>query len=132
MELDQPRLNLKGLIEKLRQVTLAVQLMPFFYTLLYLISMICYWSANDLILTIMDSLFYISPIVVVQFLVLSRALRLCIWHKVACTLPIVPQVAVLLDGTVITFSENSAKLSIVLMALMSAVLLFAAYKVFFC
>ena len=94
--------------------------------------MICYWSANELILTIMDSLFYISPIVVVQFLVLSRALRLCIWHKVACALPIAPQVAVLLDGTVITFSENSAKFSIVLMALMSAVLLFAAYKVFFC
>ena len=131
MELDQPRLNLKGLIEKLRQVTLAVQIMPFIYTLLYLVAMICYWSASELLLKILDSLFYISPVVVIQFLVLSRSLRLCIWHKVACTLPLMPQVAVLLDSTVMTFSENLAKGSVILMALMSALLLIAAYKVFF-
>jgi hypothetical protein len=131
VELDQPRLNLKGLIEKLRQVTLAVQIMPFIYTLLYLVAMICYWSASELLLKILDSLFYISPVVVIQFLVLSRSLRLCIWHKVACTLPLMPQVAVLLDSTVMTFSENLAKGSVILMALMSALLLIAAYKVFF-
>jgi len=105
--------------------------MPFIYTLLYLVAMICYWSASELLLKILDSLFYISPVVVIQFLVLSRSLRLCIWHKVACTLPLMPQVAVLLDSTVMTFSENLAKGSVILMALMSALLLIAAYKVFF-
>ena len=131
MELDQPRLNLKGLIEKLRQVTLAVQIMPFAYTLLYLISMVCYWFANERMLKILDSLFYISPVVVLQFLVLSRSLRLCKWHKMACTLPLIPQVAVLLDSTVMTFSENIARAGVILMAVMSALLLLAAYKVFF-
>lgn len=93
--------------------------------------MVCYWFANERMLKILDSLFYISPVVVLQFLVLSRSLRLCKWHKMACTLPLIPQVAVLLDSTVMTFSENIARAGVILMAVMSALLLLAAYKVFF-
>lgn len=127
---DRHRLNLEGLINKLRSVTLAVQIMPFVYTSIYLICMFFYWFASETVLAILDTLFYVSPIVVVQFLVLSKSLRLCKWHKTACSLPLIPQVTVVLDHTFVKFSENVAIYSVATMMIMSVLLLIAAYNVF--
>lgn len=80
--------------------------MPFVYTSLYLMAMCFYWFANETVLTILDTLFYVSPVVIVQFLILSKALKLCKWHKTACALPILPQITVVLDRTVVIFSDN--------------------------
>lgn len=129
--LDRRRVNLEGLIKKLRDVTLAVQIMPFVCTFVYIICMIFYWFSNDTIHNILDTLFYVSPIVVVQMLILSRLLRLCMWHRVACILPVVPQFIVLLDYTLVIFSVQARLYSIATMLIMSCLLLVAAYKVFF-
>lgn len=127
---DRQRLNLEGLIRKLRSVTLAVQIMPFVYTSVYLVCMIFYWFASETVLFILDTLFFVSPIVVVQFLVLSRSLRLCRWHKIACSLPLIPQLSVILYHTIVDFSEYVAICSIATMMVMSILLLIAAYNVF--
>lgn len=130
MEQDQQRLRLEGIIKKLRSVTLAVQIMPFCYTFLYLVAMVFYLFSDDAVVNILDTLFYVSPVVVVQFLILSRSLRLCKWHKIACSLPIVPQIMVILDRTLLFFSERAAEVSVAAMILMSVLLLIAAYNVF--
>ena len=104
--------------------------MPFVYTSIYLICMFFYWFASETVLAILDTLFYVSPIVVVQFLVLSKSLRLCKWHKTACSLPLIPQVTVVLDHTFVKFSENVAIYSVATMMIMSVLLLIAAYNVF--
>lgn len=92
--------------------------------------MICYWFANDTILCILDMLFYVSPVAIIQFLVLSRLLRLCAWHRTACALPLLPQVMVVLDKAIFRFSENLAEVCVATIAVMSVLLLVAAYNVF--
>lgn len=77
-----------------------------------------------------DTLFYVSPIVVVGLLILSRLLRLCRWHKTACILPLLPQVVSFVDYYVIELTEVAAQVSIILFGSMSVFLLFAAYNVF--
>lgn len=127
---DRQRLNLEGLIKKLRSVTLAVQVMPFIYTAFYILATVSYFFADETVLRILDTLFYVSPIVVAEFLVLSRILRLCKWHRRACVLPVLPQVTVILDYTVVEFSRFAAASAIATILLMAVLLLIAAYNVF--
>lgn len=128
---DQRRLKLEGLIKRLRSVTLCVQIMPFAYTSLYLVAMIFYLFVDGPIISILDTLFYVSPVVVVQSLVLSNLLKLCFWHKIACTLPIAPQIPVVLDNTVISLSGLAALINITTTMIVAIILLIAAYNVFF-
>ena len=81
-------------------------------------------------LVILDTLFYVSPVVVVEFLILSKILRLCSWHRTACVLPLIPQVTVILDYTFVSFSEHVAEYSIATFSIMCILLLVAAYNVF--
>lgn len=128
---DQLRLNLKGLIEKLRSVTLAVQLMPFIYDSCYLIVLALYLSANEKTLGVLDTLFYVSPVMVIQFLILSRLLKLCKWHKMACILPLIPQVSVLAESFLVTFSEDAVRIHLATILLLTVLLLISTYNVFF-
>lgn len=130
MERDQKRLNLEGLVKKLRSVTLAVQIMPFVYSALYIISISLYWTDNPILLAVLDTLFYVSPITVTEFYILSNALRLCKWHKAACILPVTPQVAVLVDKTVVNLSAHAVEACLITSVIMVSVLLISAYKVF--
>lgn len=128
---DQKGLDLKGLIKKLRDVTLAVQIIPFIYTALYLICMLVYLFAGETTILIMDTLFYVSPTIVVMFLVLSKMLRLCKWHRRAVLLPLIPQIPIIADNFLVDLSSYAIIVNIAVIAAMSALLLFAAYKVFF-
>lgn len=94
--------------------------------------MVLYLFADERTITILDTLLYVSPIVIVQFLILSKALRLCGWHKTACSLPLIPQITVLLDNTFVSFSRHAAEYSVITMIIMYVLLLISAYKVFFC
>jgi hypothetical protein len=130
VEQDRKPLDLAGLVKKLKYVTLAVQLMPFVYTVPYLITLIITSKAPEPIVVLFDTLFYVSPIVVVGLLILSRLLRLCRWHKTACILPLLPQVVSFVDYYVIELTEVAAQVNIILFGSMSVFLLFAAYNVF--
>ena len=125
-ELDR----IKYLIGKLRSITLAAQIMPFAYSALYIFCMALYVSAPDNIVRVADTLFYVSPAVVVMFLIESRILKLCKWHKTACSLPLVPQIAVFIDWHMCPLSTAGAYIAIAVPAVMSILLLVAAYNVF--
>lgn len=127
---DQQRLNLKGLIEKLRKVTLAVQIMPFVYTALYVLCMILYFFAGDNLLCVLDSLFYVSPTIVIMFFILSKQLRLCKWHRRAILLPLIPQIAVIADRYLITMSKVALIVDFSIIIIMAVLLLVADYNVF--
>ena len=90
-----------------------------------------YLFAGEATLAVLDSLFYISPTVVVGMLILSRAMKLCKWHRFACSLPLFPQLSVILDDTVLTFSSYAVIAHIVTMAAMAVVAIVAGYQIFF-
>ena len=121
---------IKYVISKLRAITLAVQIIPFAYTFLYIITLILYLFASDTVLTILDTLLYVSPIVVVCSLIQSRVLKLCRWHRTACILPAVPQINILTDRYIYEFSVRAELAHISIILLMSVLLLIAAYNVF--
>lgn len=108
----------------------AVQLMPFVYSVLYIISLTVGLFASNDVVKMFDMLFYASPVTVLSFLVFSRLLRMCCWHRTACLLPIVPQVISFVDYYIIQFPASTLFISIATLIAMSILLLFSAYKIF--
>ena len=92
--------------------------------------MLLYLFCSDGIIKFCDMMFYVSPVTIVAFLILSKLLRLCIWHKTACVLPILPQAVALLDFYVLRFPWSVSVSIIIMSIVMFALLLIAAYNVF--
>lgn len=118
------------LIEKLRSITLAVQVMPFAFCALYIVCMVLYAFASEPVVRTLDTLFYVSPATVVGMLIFSRILKLCKWHRRACILPVLPQVAVFIDYHIVGLSPVAAYIAIGIPSVMAVLLLIAAYNVF--
>lgn len=104
--------------------------MPFIYTVPYVVSIIASYFLSYDSARIFDTLFYVSPITVGAFLVLSRLLRLCKWHRTACILPLLPHVVSFIDYYIIELTEVAAQVNIILFGSMAVLLLVAAYNVF--
>lgn len=128
---DRKPLDLKGLVDTLRHVTTAVQIIPFIYVAIYIVVLSVYYVASGDVLWLADTLFYVSPMTVIAFLLLSRVLHLCKWHRRAVMLPLLPQIVNMLDYYIIDMSEIAAQVNIILFVCMAIILLIAAYNVFF-
>lgn len=115
----------------MRNATLAVQIIPFVYSFIYILILLSYGDVSEDTAVVLDTLFYISPLQIVGFLILSRVLRLCKWHRMACLLPIFPQAISFVDYYIIELTEVEGYLTNMTTVVMSALLLFSAYKVFF-
>lgn len=104
--------------------------MPFVYSVLYIISLTVGLFASNGVVKMFDMLFYASPVTVASFLVLSRLLRMCRWHRTACFLPIIPQGISFVDYYIVQFPASTLFISIATLIAMSILLLFSAYKTF--
>lgn len=122
--------QIRYIIGKLRVITRAVQVAPFVYAGIYILCMFAYLFVSEEVCSILDTLFYTSPLMLVIFLIQSKILKLCRWHRTACILPIIPQISVLIDSYITDLSEAYATVSICLPIAMMLILLVAAYKVF--
>lgn len=121
---------IKYVVSKLRAITLAVQIIPFAYTSIYIITLILYLFASEEVLTILDTFLYVSPIIIICMIVESKVLKLCRWHKTACTLPAIPQINIIIDRYIYEFSIRAEIIHLSIILLMSILLLIAAYNVF--
>lgn len=122
--------QVKYIIGKLRYITLAVQIIPFVYSSLYIISLTLYLFCPEPIIKVLDTLFYVSPTIVLMLLVESKILKLCKWHRRACAIPIVPQVFVFIDYHIVELTSYERFLSIAIPIALTAILLISAYHVF--
>jgi len=86
--------------------------------------------ASEETMTMLDTLFYISPLFCATHLLYSRILHLCAWHRTACLVPVFPQVVNFVDYYLVSFSEVQAFVFNATAMAMTAVLLIAAYNVF--
>jgi len=131
MDSQDRRADLKRLVDTLRRVTTAVQILPFIYSAISIILLAVYNIVPEGVQMILDTLFYVSPVTIVAFLLLSKLLHMCKWHKTACILPMVPQAVSLTDYYIINLTIPEVWVANSLIIVMSALLLIAAYKVFF-
>lgn len=127
---EQGQDRIKRLILTLRSITLAVQVVPFVFSAFYIVSFALYSILPESAQIVCDTLFFISPIVIIAHLLYSRILHLCKWHKTACVLPIFPQIVSLIDYYIIELTEIEALVTNLLTVSMVALLLVAAYNVF--
>lgn len=104
--------------------------MPFIYSVLYILSLAIGLFASDDVVKTFDMLFYASPVTVISFLIFSRLLKMCRWHRTACLVPIFPQIISFIDYYVVQFPLSVLAITIVTLIAMTALLLAAAYKTF--
>lgn len=116
----------------LRNVTWLVKVFPFVSTFVFLMSMVCYRYCENDVSTYLDMLFYTSPMMCVFMLLLSVLLKMCVWHKTQCLLPIVPIITVVSDDFVYTVSLDTAVLYNSILILVTTLSLFNGYRIFFC
>ena len=107
-----------------------MQIRPFIYSSLYIAALIIYNYVPEDVQLAMDSLLYVSPICIVAFLVLSRILLMCKWHRTACAIPAIPLLVNFFDYYVVSFSETFVYAFNYVIAAMCVLLLIAAYNVF--
>lgn len=129
---EQSRLRLNSIIESQVRIVLAVQVAPFVYTLLYLVVFsLTFFSKNERLLAAIDYFCFISPLVILAHLAYSWMLRFCVWHRLACALPILPQLVDLYDTYVSEFTVE--QIIIVKATIIVTILLYFlfAYGTFF-
>lgn len=114
----------------LRNTTKVVKLMPFIYAIVYICSMLGYLFFSDEVATILDLLLYISPITILFSLYLSKALKMCIWHRLECVLPLLPTLLVFMDEFLKQFKTVYAYTNVILITILFCASLVNAYFVF--
>lgn len=118
-------------MQTLRRITLAVRVLPFIYTALFLILFGSYSFLPDPALDIVDHICFISPVVVIAHIIYSRMLRMCKWHRVACALPLLPQGVDLFDNYIYRFYWGEYIVVLVTIIITSLLFLYCVYRVFF-
>ena len=131
MDSQDRRADLKRLVDTLRRVTTAAQVLPFIYSAISIVLLAVYNIVPESVQMLLDTLFYVSPVTVVAFLIFSKLLRLCKWHKTACVLPLVPQAISIFDYYIINLTVPEVLIANTTIIIMAILLLVAAYKVFF-
>ena len=128
---DRSRDAASRVIEILRRVTRLVQLAPFAYLALYSFYLIAGVFASEEAVCLADGAMFGSPIVTILFLTLSRLLRLCKWHKVACLIPSASQMEGVVDCYFFTFTQNEIIIINLTLGILSFLFILLANKRFF-
>lgn len=112
-----------------QKATFVVKIMPFAYALLFMACLIAYMFTSDEVQSILDTVFYISPITIIFSLILSKTFKLCKWHRLECVLPLVSQITVMID-LLYPLTEVAAKLNVATIITIFLLSLINAYFVF--
>lgn len=128
-------LDLRAAVNKLtkvlRKTTRMFQLLPFVYLFLYTICCLSELILPDSLLSSLESVVLISPAGTLVFLVMSRLLELCSWHKTACLVPVSSTAVDYIDGFLLTFTEQEITIINTMTGVFSALFLILAYLHFF-
>lgn len=112
-----------------QNATFVVKIMPFVYALIFMACLITYMFASDEVQTILDTIFYVSPITIIFALILSKTFKLCKWHRLECVLPLISQITVMID-LFHPLSEVAAEINVVTIVVIFLISIINAYYTF--
>lgn len=118
------------MIRILRNITIAMKVIPFVYVSLYIVGMLVYMFCSEQASEIVDLLFYVSPLTCLFFFGCSYILRFCNWYRSQTLLPVITQISVIVDNYVIDLGEYSIASSATLVCLLFTATLLNTYFVF--
>ena len=124
---DQRQGAVKRLVSVLRRITSVIRFIPFAYLLFFSVYALLNLSGNETLLSISDSILTITPMTTALLLFLSRILRLCVWHKVACVIPVTSDVSTFIDSNLFQFTQNEMTVISVSMVLAITIFLVLAF-----
>lgn len=119
------------LVVVLRKITRIVQVLPFAYLLVLAIYLLTECVLPDWMLRIADNILNIPCIAIVGMIGVGRILKLCVWHRAACLLPISTKVESYVDSFVITFTQNEVILFNTCLGILFLGFIAFAYRHFF-
>ena len=119
-----------SVIRILRKATRSVQLAPFAYLFVYAAYMLAGPFVSERVVCLADSFLTISPIITIGFLAASGLFKLCVWHKVACLIPMSSQVENYIDTYIITFTQEEILIINAALGILSIVFIILASRHF--
>lgn len=122
--------NIVAAINILRKVTIATKVAPFIYAGIYIVFYALYIWVGDVFKLMIERFFYVSPLVIATFIYLSYQLKFCKWYRLQCILPVFPRVLGIVDRYVYQFGEYSARVLVVMTALIFVLSLINIYFTF--
>lgn len=128
--MEREERKILGIVQILRKVTRTVKIAPFILAVLYMMSMVGYLLFSDTVSIILDYLFYISPSTIVILLILSKATKMCVWHRLECVLPLVSMLPALFDDLILELTNVAAYINASTIAVIFLASLVNAYFVF--
>ena len=93
--------GIEKIISVVRYSTVLVKAMPFFFAFFFLVGIFCYIWMPKVYIGYLDLAFYVSPIVILYELILSKIFHLCKWHRLECVLPLSGLIPVIVDKFII-------------------------------
>lgn len=122
--------NISAVVSILRNTTRIVKIAPFALVTMYMVAMVGYLFFSETVAVTLDTLFYVSPLVVILLWMLSKALKMCNWHRLECALPLIPQLPILVDDYINQFNYAGTIVNISVVGLLFLLSLLNAYFVF--
>lgn len=130
MDQQDQRLELIRTVHKIfDRIVFAVKVTPFIYSSIFVVVFYVYNLASERVLDVIDTLFYVSPFVVIVFCVYSKILKLCIWHRITCIIPVIPQAIDWMDSF-LHFTQDEVYEANIIAIILIVLLLISAQRVF--
>lgn len=113
-----------------KSVTITVKTFPFFYAL----GLILFWLVAPIlsydVISTVDSLIFLSAVLVLFLIRLSYCVKLCIWHRLQCALPLIPQAIAQIDEHIYELGEYVSAVNYTTTGIVFTLSLINAYFVF--
>lgn len=113
-----------------QRITVTVKTFPFFYALLLMIFWLIAPILTYEVLATIDSLIFVSALMALFLIRLSYCVKLCIWHRLQCALPLLPQILAQVDEHICQFGLYTSVINYSTIALIFTLSLINAYFVF--
>lgn len=104
--------------------------MPFFFAFFYLASIFSYIWMPKVYIGYLDLAFYVSPMVILYELILSKIFHLCKWHRLECVLPMFGLIPVIVDKFIIEIGAYGQLMNWIIVVAVFTLSLINAYFVF--
>lgn len=122
--------RLKVILSVAKKATKAIKLFPFLYIALFIVCYSISMFCDFYVLENISSAIFISPLVIAFLIYLSYAVHLCKWHRLQCTLPLIPQAVVFCDYYICELGEALARVNFAILIFIFILSLVNAYFVF--
>lgn len=124
------RRGIDKIISVVRYSTVLVKVMPFCFAFVYLAGIFSYILMPKAYIGYLDLAFYVSPIVILYELILSKIFHLCKWHRLECVLPLSGLIPVIVDKFIIEVGAYGQLVNWIIVVAVFTLSLINAYFVF--